>query len=114
VISGLGMTMRGKLFSFVALLALLLPMDGFAVVCTESVTQVIAHSSGNIYFTTDKTCANWCQLNYSSADAVRRVYALLLAANAEQKNVSINWTAITDCSQKNATYAAPDYVILYR
>lgn len=49
----------------------------------EKLTSVIIASEG-VYFTTDKSCPNWCRVNESwSEDAINRSYSMLLSAQAQ-------------------------------
>lgn len=82
------------------------------VYCSEQITQVIVNSSGGVYFTTNETCPNWCQLNFSTSDAVKQGYAMLLAANAQGKTLMFEWGNLTSCSTPNSVYASPANVVL--
>ena len=82
--------------------------------CLETVTQVIMHSNGGVYFTTNATCPSWCQLNWSTADAISKGYAMLLSANAQGKQVNFDWPSLSNCTTQNATYASPGALDLYQ
>lgn len=77
--------------------------------CTETVTQAISHSNGNVYFKTDKSCSGgWCLASYANAEVVKRSYALLLAAVASGKTVDFYWpNASTPCAVQ-AVYSIPE------
>jgi hypothetical protein len=81
--------------------------------CAETVMNVISHSSGQVFFTTDQTCpANWCYLNWSTPDAIKNGYAMLLSAKTSGKRVSFRWNSISSCSTVNAVYASPDFMAI--
>jgi len=80
--------------------------------CAETVTQIIMHSNGNVYFTTNQTCANWCSLSFTTTDGNNRAYAMLLSANAQAKTIWFDWPNLTSCSQQNITYASPAFMEL--
>ncbi len=75
--------------------------------CFEVVTHVVVHSSGNVYFTTDQTCLNWCQVNWGAG--TKNGLAVLMAAQATGRKVEFSWPAIAGCNVQNVTYASPDY-----
>jgi hypothetical protein len=80
--------------------------------CTETVTAIIMHSNGNVYFTTSSTCTSWCSVSFTTADGNKEAYAMLLSANAQGKTLWFDWPNLTSCSQTNATYAAPGFMSL--
>lgn len=81
--------------------------------CTERVTSVIMHSNGSVFFTTDHTCtAGWCMLNWSSADAINKGYAMLIAAEVQGGSVIFAWSTISSCSSVNPVYSSPDFISL--
>jgi len=66
--------------------------------CTETVTNIIMHSDGVVYFQTDQTCgATWCSLSWSSADMINKAYAMLLSAQAQSKKVTFAWSNLPNC-----------------
>ena len=83
-----------------------------ATFCQENVTQVIQGDNGNVWFTTDKTCPNWCKLNWVVSDAVKRAYAALLTARVSGKPVTFYWQNLDSCGQINPIDTAPLHVIL--
>jgi len=94
---------------------LFISSQAYAVNCAEKVTNVIAHSNGQIYFQTDTTCAaNWCQLYWSDAKMIDRAYAALLTALTTDKTVVFEWNSLTSCTSQNQVYAVPGYVALLR
>jgi hypothetical protein len=109
------MRFRAPLFS----LAMILSLAAYAnisladVYCSETVTGVVMHSNGNVYFTTSGTCAlSWCEIAFVSADANNKAYALLLIALTTGKPVAIDWPNITGCTQQNVVYAVPGFITL--
>ena len=83
------------------------------IACTETVTNIIMHSDGIVYFQTDQTCgATWCSLSGSSADMINKAYAMLLSAQAQGKKVTFAWENLPNCSTGNALYASPDFMTL--
>jgi hypothetical protein len=88
-----------------------------SALCTESVINVIVHTNGNIYFMTDKTCSgNWCQLNLAAGNASvnKSAYAMLMTAMTTSKPISFQWDVISDCTQQNAIYTSPAYMVFPR
>lgn len=80
--------------------------------CVETVTEVITHANGNVYFNTNQTCRAWCQVNWS-AEAAKKAYALLLQAKATSAPVLFQWHAIASCAASaNASANSPDYMVL--
>jgi len=80
--------------------------------CTENIVAVILHVNGNIYFQSDQTCGNWCQVNMGTDAMNKNVYAMLLSAKMGGRPLLFNWPNLASCSSQNATYAAPAYVQL--
>ena len=81
--------------------------------CTEQVLSVIMHSNGSVYFITNHTCtAGWCQLSWSSPEAISKGYAMLLSAQAQGKSISFAWDNISSCSTANQVYASPAFMSL--
>jgi hypothetical protein len=80
--------------------------------CTEQVTNVIMHSDGAVYFTTNQTCSNgWCQLAWT-ADAAIKGYAMLLSAQAQGTPLTFAWDNLASCTSVNTVYASPDFMML--
>lgn len=83
-----------------------------AVACYEKVTAVISHSSGKIFFKTDKTCPEaWCEVSGNS-DYVKQSYAMLLLANSTNRTVLFAWNNLPSCSDKNPVYSVPDFLVV--
>src|ERR1700742_358173 len=83
------------------------------VTCTETVTGLIVHADGIVYFTTNQTCsAEWCSLTYSNATTATNAYALLMTATAQSKPLSFDWPALTSCASQNVAYATPYIIFL--
>ncbi len=79
--------------------------------CVETVTAVIIHSNGGVFFQTDQTCSGtWCQLAWSDAETLKKGYAMLLQAKALGAPLGFDWASISACSQFNAWAASPMYV----
>lgn len=96
----------------VALSVTISPVTHAATHCTEAVTRAILHANGGIYFTSDKTCPNWCQVNWGTGEKNKNGYAMLLAAQTSARTITFYWTNIAACNEVNATYASPDYMML--
>lgn len=104
--------MKTKSVFLAAILGFLLTPSAFAVVdCIEKVGNVISHTNGVIFFTTDQTCASWCQVG-GDATTVKNSYAMLLIAQASGKKMVFNWADISTCDAKNKTYAIPGYMVI--
>lgn len=83
-----------------------------AALCSDTITDVIVHSSGRIYFTTANSCSQaWCEVAGSDA-FVYNGYAMLMAAKIKQKPVIIQWNNLASCDSKNLVYTVPDFIIL--
>lgn len=86
---------------------------GAAVECSEKLTRIIVHTDDAVYFATDKTCAvSWCKVAMSTQNANTRSYAMMLAAQAQNKNLIFFWQNLSACTQANVAYAAPSYIVL--
>ncbi|HSI50820.1 MAG TPA: hypothetical protein VLA61_21345 [Ideonella sp.] len=65
----------------------------------ENLALVITQGE-NIYFTTDKSCPNWCQVDPAlSSDAKKRIFATLLTAKAMGRGVAMYWNEAPAGSQ---------------
>jgi redox-sensitive bicupin YhaK (pirin superfamily) len=95
-----------------ALLIALSPIAKAATHCTETITRAILHLNGNIYFTSDKTCPNWCQVNWGTSEKNKNAFAMLLAAQTAARSITFYWPSVSECTEVNATYASPDYMML--
>jgi hypothetical protein len=105
----------GLIKSSVAIVTAFILSAGVAradVGCSETITAIIMHSNGNVYFTTSQTCSSWCMVSFSTADGNKAAYAMLLAAKAQDKPLWFDWYNLTSCSQQNAVYAAPGFMEL--
>ncbi|MDR7050152.1 hypothetical protein J2X54_002633 [Duganella sp. 3397] len=104
--------MNTKSVFFATILGCLLTPKALAVVdCAEKVGNIISHTNGVIFFTTEKTCPSWCQVGGNAA-TVKNSYAMLLAAQASGKKMVFNWQDISTCDEKNKTYAIPGYMVI--
>lgn len=102
-----------KLFLAFALSSSLaaLPVSA-AVQCYDTVTEVIVHSGGRIFFTTANACSSaWCELT-GDAIFVNSGYAMLMTAKIKNKTVYFQWAALGSCDAKNLAYAVPEFMIL--
>lgn len=100
-----------KIFIFMTAIALLSSNIANAATCGEKVVNIISHSNGNIYFTTDHTCPNWCQLGGNPA-FIKQSYAMFLTARANDKYIEFAWNNLASCGEKNEVYAIPDFLVL--
>jgi len=80
------------------------------VSCIEKVTNAILHKNSNVYFKTDKTCNNWCQIKWVGEGDKDRALSMLLTAKATDKPIGFYWGNINSCEAKNVTYESPDYM----
>jgi hypothetical protein len=107
-----GTNMLKQAIRLAAAAALSLAASGASAVvtCRETVTEIIPHTNGGVFFKTDLTCTNyWCQLNWSSTTAINRALATMLAAQAQGKHLYITWQNLTACTAgANPVYASPD------
>lgn len=80
--------------------------------CNESVTQLIV-KNGTVYFTTSKSCPNWCELNTTwAAASISQATSILLSARVTGQDVTFDWSDQTSaCSNTEATYSEPGAVI---
>lgn len=77
---------------------------------SEKIGQLVLVGD-NVYFTTNKTCASWCQVPANwSADARNRAYSLLLTAKTTNMLVSFNWPTASGACAALPTYSAFDQV----
>jgi hypothetical protein len=84
-----------------------------AVSCTETVTAIVVHTNGNVYFTTSQTCTTgWCQIAFSTTDGNKQAYAMLLQAQALSKPLTFAWDNISACTSANALYASPAVIVM--
>ncbi|MEP0176626.1 MAG: hypothetical protein ABJH28_09220 [Paraglaciecola sp.] len=80
-----------------------------AVSCKENILDLVVHNNGNVYFSTDNTCPNWCLADLGSEKNNDRAYALLLAARTKGEALMMRWD-LAACSENNASYAKPSYI----
>lgn len=81
--------------------------------CSENVTQIIVKGDG-VYFTSSKSCPNWCELNPSwDATAINRALSVMIAAKTAGTSVTFEWPDQSGpCSNVEQTYSAPGAVIM--
>lgn len=89
------------------------PLAHAEVYCNETVTSVIV-AGDTVYFTTNETCPNWCEVNTSwDATATGRAMALLTTARTSPSlTIEFAWSQISSCGTAAPTYSSPDFVIL--
>lgn len=80
----------------------------------EKLTSIIVQGE-QVYFTTDKSCPNWCQLDPTwSIDAFNRTYSMLLSAQAQKKEVRIYWREHSvACEGPVPTYSKPQNISIF-
>ncbi len=83
-------------------------MANAGVYCPEAVTQAILHANGGVFFTSDATCPNWCQVNWGTDAKNKNALAMLLTAVSSGQKVTFYWPNLTSCAATNVTYASPD------
>ncbi|HWW24737.1 MAG TPA: hypothetical protein VNZ85_02450 [Caulobacter sp.] len=105
-------TLRSLAVASGVLASLMFCQSAQAYCFNEKIGQLVLVGE-NIYFTTDKTCASWCQVPTNwSADARNRVYSLLLTAKTTNTLVSFNWPTAPSACAALPTYSAFDQVFL--
>lgn len=76
----------------------------------QKVTAVILNDD-SIFFTTDKSCPNWCRVAAGLAESQKdRMYSMLLTAAATNRLLTLNFTEAQAC-EVVPTYAAPAAII---
>ena len=86
--------------------------------CSDKITSVIAHSNGNIYFNTENVCsAHWCVLGqekWNTSDKLKSGLSTLLSANAQKREVIIEWDAsvVPSCDTVLSEYATPGFILI--
>lgn len=81
--------------------------------CSETITQIIIKNDA-VYFTTNKSCPNWCELNPSwDATTINRALSVMIAAKTSGSSVTFEWPDQSGpCSNVEQTYSAPGAVIM--
>jgi hypothetical protein len=79
----------------------------------ETVTTVIMQGD-QIFFTSNPSCPNWCEVNGSwSAAAQARAFAMLTTAKVAGMPLSFYWTDQSgSCSSIEPAYSMPVYLIM--
>lgn len=81
--------------------------------CTETVTSLVTHKNGSVYFKTNKTCTNGlCKVNWDNSDNLNRAYSSMLAARVGGNELTFYWPNISDCTEESETYSSPDSISL--
>lgn len=82
---------------------------------SDKVTMVIV-KNGAIYFTSQKSCPNWCQVDPAwSVEGRNMAYSQLLTAKTTGGNITFYWNeheAGRPCQDKLPTYSKPSVLIL--
>ena len=103
------------LHGFLGFILLSAPVAARAEYCfNERITSVITQD-GAVWFTTDKSCPNWCGLKSAlSTDERSRQYSLLLTALTTERLVSFYWSQSASGSNCPVipTLGAPDLMAL--
>ena len=86
-------------------------MASAGVHCAEKIKSAILHQNGNVYFTSTKTCPNWCQIKWVGEGDKDRAFSTLLAARTADREVTFYWPELSSCSSVNPTYQSPGYVV---
>jgi hypothetical protein len=101
-----------QFFLFALAIILAAPPATAAVQCYDTVTDVVVHSNGRIFFTTANACSlAWCELK-GDAIFVNGGYAMLMTAKIKNKTVYFQWDILGSCDAKNPAYTIPDFMIL--
>jgi hypothetical protein len=80
--------------------------------CTESVVQVIENGD-QVFFTTNKSCPNWCQVNPALSESARdRMFSLLLTAASGGRKISTYFDGVQAC-QAVPAYSSPVSIIYF-
>jgi|SRR5271155_4764440 len=78
----------------------------------EQVNYVIWYGSA-IYFTTNKSCPSWCQVDSTQASDVQdRAYSMLLSAKLSGNTLVIDWPQVTTSCAVVPGLSVPDIIIL--
>lgn len=94
----------GSAIGMVALLA----SPAHAEYCAnEKIVTVITQGTG-IFFTTDKSCPNWCSIDTSWPTAAQdRAFSQLLTAQNAGRPITFFWNAAAVACAIQATFASP-------
>lgn len=84
------------------------------ITCTEKITALIAHSDGNIFFTTSGTCqTSWCELGWGgNITLLNQAYAMMLASVTTGQPITFDWPSVSTCTSQNAYQASPTYIYI--
>lgn len=83
-----------------------------AIQCYDTVTDVIVHSNGRVFFTTPNACSlAWCELA-GDTTFMTQGYAMLMVAKLKSKTLLIQWEGISSCDAKNIAFAIPEFMVL--
>lgn len=77
--------------------------------CTDEKITSLTMSGDSVYFTTDKSCSQWCKINPDwSEAAINRAYSMLMTAQSSDKGVRFYWNEHSvSCESVLPVYAMP-------
>lgn len=91
----------------IGMAALLAPPAHAEYCANEKIVTVITQGT-QIFFTTDKSCPNWCSIDTSwPAAAQDRAFSQLLTAQNAGKPITFFWNAGAVACAVQATFASP-------
>ena len=105
-----------KILHILAFILVCSPATAFAGYCTdERITNVITSQDGatvGIYFTTNKSCANWCSVPTTwNAEAKARAYSMLLTSASTGRNLTFFWPQQATVCAPLPLYSVPDLIV---
>jgi len=60
--------------------------------CWNEKVQYVILNGDSVYFTTDRSCPNWCTLHPAwSADQRKQAYAMLMTAKTTERALTLYW-----------------------
>ena len=81
--------------------------------CYNETIGYLITTSTEIYFTTDKSCSGWCQVNASwSTDQKNRAYSQLALAHSTGRTITLFWPAASTACESLPTYSVPAYFLV--
>ena len=101
--------MRKALLS--AVMAISCVSNARAEYCNGQKITAVILTDDNVYFTTDKSCPNWCRISPGLAENQRdRMYSMLLTAASVNRRLSFYFAEAQGC-EAVPTYSTPTAVI---
>jgi hypothetical protein len=80
--------------------------------CSETVTELIV-SGDTVYFTTNESCPNWCEISTSwDTTATNRAFSLLTSARVASLPIEFEWGQLSACGSAVPTYSSPASLLL--